>query len=180
MSVRKRRWTTAKGEKREAWLVDYRDSHGDRCSETFERKKDADARQAEIAVDLRAGVHVAHSKSETVGEASEDWLAASRELERSTVKQYREHVDYHIVPFIGGLKLSELNAPAVRRFELKLRDEGRSPAMVRKILRSLGSILSDAQELGNAQRNPVRELHRRRGQRGRGKEKRQKLKVGVD
>src|SRR5262245_21575797 len=103
MSVRKRIWKTAKGEKREAWLVDYRDANGDRCAETFERKKDADARQSEIKVDVRAGVHVAHSKSETVKEAAEDWLAASGELERSTVKQYLEHVNHHILPFIGGL-----------------------------------------------------------------------------
>lgn len=28
MSVRKRKWTTAKGVQREAWLVDYTDQHG--------------------------------------------------------------------------------------------------------------------------------------------------------
>ena len=44
MSVRKRRWTTSKGETKEAWLVDYFDQQGDRIIEIFERKKDADAR----------------------------------------------------------------------------------------------------------------------------------------
>ena len=43
MAVRKRTWTTAKGEPREAWVVDYRDRQGDRHIETFDRKKDADA-----------------------------------------------------------------------------------------------------------------------------------------
>ena len=183
MSVRKRSWITAKGERREAWVVDYRDADGDRSIETLAKKKDADARHAEIKVDVKAGVHVAHSKSETVKEAAADWLAASEGLERATVKQYREHVEQHIVPFIGNLKLSELNAPAVRRFEGRLREKGRSPAMVRKIIRSLGSILADAQELGNAAHNPVRELHRnRRRGKDRHVEKRQrgKLQVGVD
>ena len=49
MAVRKRTWTTAKGEQREAWIVDYRDRQGDRHIETFDRKKDADAKHAEVS-----------------------------------------------------------------------------------------------------------------------------------
>jgi integrase len=97
--------------------------------------------------------------------------------------QYRQQLDLHIAPLIGGLKLSELTAHRVRRFEDTLRDQGRSPVMIRKVLVGLGSLLADAQEQGLCARNPVRDL--RRGRR-RGKElhaeKRQKgkLKVGVD
>src|SRR6185369_6171399 len=59
----------------------------------------------------------------------------------------------------------------------------RSPAMVRKIRGSLGSILADAQERGLVARNVVRELRsRRREGKERRAERRQKgkLKVGVD
>jgi integrase len=130
-------------------------------------------------------VHVAPSQSVTVREAAESWITAGQAagLERSTIKQYREHVDQHIAPLIGRVKLSNLNAPTVRKFEDKLRAAGRSSAMVRKILTSLGSILADAQEQGLAARNAVRDLRRNRK---RGKEhhaeKRQKgkLKIGVD
>jgi hypothetical protein len=48
MAVRKRKWVTSKGEQREAWIVDYAD-HDGRHIETFERKKDADARHAAVA-----------------------------------------------------------------------------------------------------------------------------------
>ena len=185
MSVRKRKWITSKGEEREAWVVDYVDQTGQRHLQTFERKKDADARHAKVNVDVDAGVHVAPSKSITVREAGESWIRAAEaaELERSTVKQYREHVDQHIVPFIGPLKLSELSAQAVRKFEDRLRGEGRSQAMVRKIIGSLGSLLADAQEQGLAAHNAVRDLRRnRRRGKERNAEKRQrgKLKVGVD
>ena len=185
MSVRKRKWITSKGEGKEAWVVDYTDMQGDRHVETFAKKKDADARHAEVRVDVRAGVHVAPSKSITVTEAGKSWIRAAEaaELERSTVKQYREHVDQHIVPFIGRVKLSELSAQAVRKFEDRLRAEGRSPAMVRKIIGSLGSLLADAQEQGLAAYNAVRDLRRnRRRGKERNAEKRQrgKLKVGVD
>jgi integrase len=185
MSVRKRKWITRSGEDREAWVVDYLDQSGGRHIETFDRKKDADARHAEVKVDVKAGVHVASSKSVSVKEAGASWIKAGEAhgLERSTIKQYREHVDQHIVPFIGGLKLSDLSAQAVRKFEDRLREQKRSPAMIRKIIGSLGSLLADAQEQGLAARNPVRDLRRNRR---RGKElhaeRRQKgkLKIGID
>jgi integrase len=185
MSIRKRRWVTRSGEAREAWVVDYVDQNGDRHIETFSKKKDADARHAEVKVDVKAGVHVAPSKSVTVKEAADSWIKAAEAhgLERATIKQYREHVDQHITPFIGRAKLSELNAQAVRKFEDKLRQQGRSPAMLRKVIGSLGSLLADAQEQGLSARNPVRDLRRnRRRGKERDAERRQKgkLKVGVD
>src|ERR1700704_5767662 len=100
MSVRKRSWTTRSGEPREAWIVDYFDQDGDRHIETFERKKDADARHATVKVNVRQGVHTAPSKSITVAEASEGWIkrveAGGRQ--RATVREYRQHVDLHILP----------------------------------------------------------------------------------
>jgi integrase len=69
----------------------------------------------------------------------------------------------------------------VRGLEDKLRQDGRSPAMLRKILVSLGALLADAQERGLVARNVVRDI---RGRRARGKERqadrRGRLKVGVD
>jgi hypothetical protein len=37
MSVRMRKWTTAKGEAKEAWVVNYTDGSGVRRMKTFER-----------------------------------------------------------------------------------------------------------------------------------------------
>lgn len=184
MSVRKRIWKTKQGESREAWIVDYVDQDGARHIETFARKKEADARHSEVRVDVKAGVHIAASKSVSVREAGESWIkAAEAELERATVLQYRGHLDQHIAPFIGGLKLSDVTTQVVRKFEDMLRDKGRSPSMIRKVITSVGSLLADAQEQGNSAKNAVRELHRNR-RRGKNShaEKRQKgkLKVGVD
>ncbi len=185
MSVRKRQWVTRSGQEREAWVVDYVDQQGERHIETFSKKKDADARHSEVRVDVRAGAHIAPSKSVTVKEAAVSWINAAEAagLERSTTDQYRQHVDQHIVPFIGRMKLSELSAQTVRKLEDRLREEKRSAAMIRKVVGSFGSLLADAQEQGLSARNVVRDLRRNRR---RGKEhnaeKRQKgkLKVGVD
>ena len=184
MSVRKRKWTTRSGEEREAWVVDYL-QNGERHIETFTRKKDADARHAEVKVDVKTGVHVAPSKSPTLKQAAESWLEVSEAngLERTTLDQYRQHLKYHLEPFIGSSKLSDITPPVVRKLEGDLLKAGRSKAMVRKVLVSLGSILADAQEQGLAARNAVRELrHNRRRGKERHAEKREKgkLKVGVD
>ncbi|MGC1750675.1 MAG: site-specific integrase, partial [Pseudolabrys sp.] len=78
------------------------------------------------------------------------------------LEQYQQHLRLHIVPFMGRTKLSKLTAPAVRAFADKLREEGRSGTMVKYIIRSLGGLLSDAQERGLIVRNPVIELRGRR------------------
>src|SRR5215475_6443045 len=107
MSVRKREWTTRKGEPREAWIVDYVDQEGHRHIETFERKKDADAYHATVKVDVGKGVHTARSKSVTVAQAGADWIAyvETEGRERSTIAQYTDHVRLHINPALGVTKL---------------------------------------------------------------------------
>src|SRR5262249_22024118 len=70
----------------------------------------------------------------------------------------KQHLDLHIIPFIGATKLNKLTVPAVRTFETTLRTNGRSPALTRMVLSSLGALVGDAQERGLALRNPVRGL----------------------
>jgi len=80
-------------------------------------------------------------------------------------------------------KLSDLTVPMVRAFEDKLREEGRSPSMVKRARSFLSMLLSDAMERGLATRNVARGLssNRKRG-RERQAERRAKgrLKVGID
>jgi len=185
VSVRKRSWTNAKGEEKTAWVVDYADTKGKRRLKTFTKKKDADAFSATAKVEVREGVHVADSASVTIKKAADMWISSgeSAGLERSTINQRKRHLKIHIEPFIGATLLSRLTIPAVREFEDTLRSDGRSTAMVKKVLGSLGAILSDAQERGLATRNPVRDM---RGTRRKGKEKQAekrlkgRLKVGED
>jgi integrase len=195
MSVRKRVWVTRRGETKEAWVVDYADQHGRRHLKTFPRKKPADAFATTTKVQIRQGVHTADSESITVAAAGKLWIATAEKnrLERATIEGYRQHLDLHIAPYLGRVKLSQLSAPMVREFEDKLShgvpapgttdNNSRSSVMVRKIRGSLGALLADAQERGLVARNVVREL---RASRRRGKERRAerrqrgRLKVGVD
>jgi len=176
MSVRKRKWITSKGEAKEAWIVDYTDQTGDRHIETFERKKDADARHAVVNVDVDKGIHTAHSSSITVAEAAQDWIAyvELEGRERSTVAQYRQHIDLHINPRLGREKLAKLTTPRINAFRDDLLAK-LSRAMARKVLTSLKSLLRDAQRRGNVSQNVAADV--KIGATTRGK---RKLRAGVD
>jgi integrase len=92
--------------------------------------------------------------------------------------------EFHILPFLGRTKLLKLNGPAVCAFSDRLRAEARSGTMARYVIRSLGSLLSDAQERGLINRNPVHDLRSRRKGRNRksdGEDRRgNRLVIGVD
>lgn len=183
MSVRKREWTTPKGEAKSAWVVDYFDTAGKRRLKTFRLKKEADQFAATASVEVREGVHVADSASVTVEKAGQFWMASGEAagLERSSLNQRKRHLDLHIVPLIGQTLLSKLTVPAIRDFEDRLRAEGRSPAMIKKVIGSLGSILSDAQERGLTVRNSAKEMRgRRKGDKRHEGRHRARLRVGED
>jgi integrase len=184
MSVRRRKWTTASGEAREAWVVDYVDQHGRRLLKTFEKKKEADAFADSARAEVREGTHVGDSVSGTVAEAGAKWIASAEGagLERATLDQYRQHLRLHIEPFIGRTRLSRMTVPVVRDFEDKLRAAGRSHKLTRYVIRSLGALLSEAQEHGSIVRNPVRELtgKRRRAKDASRESRGGKLKIGMD
>jgi integrase len=199
LSVRPHTWETRKGETRKAYLVQYStaelDSRGKRKRHVkfFRTKKEAEAYEAQVRVDVSKGVHVPSSKSTTVAEAGKLWLAACDGLERATVDSYRNHLDLHIAPYLGGLKLSALTIAVVRDWQDKIRKgipapgeaegEARSADMIRRATISLGALIADAQECGLVATNVVRSLkaNRRRGKE-RQSERRQngKLVVGVD
>ena len=60
---------TRKGERKQAWIVDYFDQGGQRHIKTFERKREAEAEAANTRINMRAGVHT--SSKATVAEAGD-------------------------------------------------------------------------------------------------------------
>jgi integrase len=171
MSVRKRKWKTG-----EAWVVDYADPKG-RHMETFRLKKDADARWAQVKVNIRAGTHTAPNRSITVKEAADNWLkhAESEKLERSTLESYQQHVNKHIVPRIGDVKIANLTMPSVKAFADDLKLACNTKVMAKKVLQSLKAILKEAQSRGDVAQNVAAGVSIKVSKR-----EKQNLKVGED
>jgi integrase len=139
------------------WQAGYVDAAGERRFKMFERKADAQAWLVETSHDLSRGLHTPGSISPTVKVAAALWIKRCNEkkLEAMTIKGYEEHVDLHIVPFIGATKLVELTTPAASAFADQLRETGRSAAMIKKVVRSLGSIFKEARRRGLSSSAPT-------------------------
>jgi integrase len=189
MSVRKRTWKNRNGEIGEAWVVAYTDQNGKRHIKTFRKKKEADDYHGRVAVEVQDGVHTPDHASITVSKAGANWLAACEadKLERATLVEYRRHLVLHIVPFIGSVRLSKLTPAMVSDLRRKLltgapapgeeTGKARGAATVRKVMCSLGAILSEAQKDRLVHQNVAKSLGRDR--RGKAHQKR-RLEVGVD
>lgn len=147
-SIRKRIWQSG-GETKEAWVADYFDQQRERHLKTFERQKDAKAWLVTALGEVQRGVHTPENASITVAEAADLWLEKGKleKLEFSTLRQYRHHINLHIVPLIGNQKLAQLSTPTIESFRDALLRKG-SRAMARKVLASLKSILGEAQRRG--------------------------------
>jgi len=141
MSVRKREWTTRKGEDKEAWIVDTFDKDGVRHIQTFATKGEAEDHAAKTRINVKRGMHTAPSKSITVAEACDKWIkrVEADGKERSTVDQYRQHSKLHIIPRLGKIKLANLETK-VEDFREELLANLSRP-LARKVLVSLHQML---------------------------------------
>jgi integrase len=174
-TVRKRSWKSG-GEIKTAWIADYFDQGGKRHLKTFATKKAATGWLDTTRHEVKQGMHTPESTSITVAEAAALWIRRGEleKLERSTLNKHRNHVDLHIVPFLGATKLARLTAPAVEQFNDDLL--GRlSLAMAKKVLGSLKGILAESVRRGMVAQNSASTVRIR----ARGRDDR-KLAVGRD
>lgn len=166
-SVRKRTWTTAKGEKRTAWAVDFTDASGNRERRQFATKREADAFRVEIEGQLRAGTFRPEASKLTVQDVAQSYLehvdGRMKRGERFTrhhlatveghlfnyiapdPKRHADKPKSRVVAFdqgVGGVKLAQLTARVVGDFRNRLRDAGVSVVTTRKILSTLSAMLA--------------------------------------
>jgi integrase len=115
-------------------------------------------------VNIRKGVHTARSASKTVAAVGAMWIedCILEALERTTVKQYRSHVDLHLVPLLvgdderavrlGDVKLADLTTPFVQDVRTALLKK-LSRAMAKKTLVTFKTVLAYAQTKGFVAQN---------------------------
>jgi integrase len=170
-SIRKRKWKD-----KEAWVVDYTDQQGKRRLKTFRTKKEADAWSVTALHQISQGTHTAISASITVAQAADNWLnyLTGEGLERSTLRNYRQHVGAQIVPYLGREKLAKLTTPLINKYRDDLLSRV-SRITARKVLVSLKSIIKDAQRRGDVAQNVAAGVSVKLDSRDK-----RKLQVGID
>ena len=109
--------------------------------------------QATTAID--EGVYTEPSKM-TVGGWLDVWIKEyTGDLKPYTLKSYTGHVNNHIKPSLGAVKLSALNAPTMQAFINSLQREGLAPKSVKNNHGTLHKALQQAVELSYLRANPA-------------------------
>lgn len=142
-TITKREWTTARGEQRSAWVVRYADQDKKWRLKSFALKSEAKDWLTKAAHEISERRHVPESTAPTIGTAAESWIRRGEadQLERSTLRQRRQHVDLHILPLLGrDTKLTKLDLDAFRDELLRTR----SRALAKKVMTTLKGILKHA------------------------------------
>jgi integrase len=152
------------------WRIQWLDSYGIRRSDTFDTFDTARAalRRREIEVDeIRAGRSRPRSDM-TLRDASVDWIASRKPAETAApdvkrrrgrrVRDNQRHLDHHILPELGELRLPDVNAERVQKFIQQLEgkrtarkgeknagDDARTlkPATIANVIITLRKMLND-------------------------------------
>ena len=132
-------------------------------SATFDTRTEARAWLTARLAEVVSG-RVSDAGALTVGEYLQDWLGSlgMQQLEENTVAWYRSATIRHIIPALGGVKLSKLSAVQVESFLAEKAANGRldgtgglGPASVRRLQVTLHKALDAAVRKGMLPTNPV-------------------------
>ncbi|HUC63851.1 MAG TPA: hypothetical protein VMA53_00390 [Stellaceae bacterium] len=137
-----RRWNTASGEKREAWVVEWIDEDERRRRKELPTKKKADRHYDELietAKDRAANAGL--ETGATVAQAGEAWIEtvkspgrpnAKHPAERGTWRKYQEHLDKYIIPKIGSRVIDRFTVKDARTFQKDIATDPDIPDGMRK------------------------------------------------
>jgi integrase len=146
------------------WQVKWRED-GQQRSQTFDRKRDADLREAEIRRAKQLGPRALR---EVTARRDEITLRAftktgfrthSATLAAKTRRNYVWALEHHLGELLD-LPLVEIDVPRIAEHQLFLADHGRSVATIRGVIKHLSGILQVATEHGLIQGNPARAVRK--------------------
>ena len=129
----------------------------------FRTRKEAQAAMAKVMVSVEERSYVAPSKLSVREYLTKEWLPAIRSTIRpTTYRSYEQHVQFHIVPHIGSLRLEKVNGATLNALYAKLACQGKrdgkrglSPRTVHHVHTCLHRAFRDAVRWNRLFRNPV-------------------------
>lgn len=138
------------GRRRQKWHSGYR------------TKADAERARTELLGRLDQGTYVAPTKS-TLGEFLAEWLdTIETTVRESTADSYRRNVENHVIPRIGSVRLTSVDAGTLNGLYAEMLRSGRrdgrgglSPRTVRYVHTILHRAFKDAVRWGRLVRNPA-------------------------
>jgi integrase len=157
--------------RRNRWVIDFYDHHGKRHWETMvegSTKRQATERLREIEDQVKRRTYLPDSKIPLFSQVAQDWLEFKKTKVRvSTWNVLQGHVKNHFSEF-NDLKVNQVTIAGVEKWITKRELKGMNPATLKKVLTTLGQILSFAVRRRYTDFNPLKEAERPNG--GRKKE----------
>ncbi|WP_052434150.1 tyrosine-type recombinase/integrase [Streptacidiphilus melanogenes] len=104
------------------------------------------------------------SEGLTVGQWMEQWLTGRTNLRASTRRNYRSHLDLHLLPALGDIRLAELDTARIQAAFDQLAAPGPggtsavSPVGLHRVRAALRTILNAAVRAGLLEQNPARQV----------------------
>jgi integrase len=135
--------------------VDFRDSHGKRRWETYDTRKEADGALAKRIPELKRGAYRAPSEVPTFAAVAADWLEGKRNHRLSSYAQWQTHLDLHLLPTLGPLKVNQIQVRDIEALRDGRRRAGLAPTTVNKILTTVAAVFKFAIRRDLTERNPA-------------------------
>ncbi|HEY5472490.1 MAG TPA: tyrosine-type recombinase/integrase, partial [Candidatus Limnocylindrales bacterium] len=129
----------------------------------FATRKECQAAMNKLLVAVDQQAYTAPTKASVREYLTKEWLPAVKATIRpSTYNSYVQHVECHIAPHIGSLKLAKLTGSQVNALYAKLAESGKqdgrsglSPLTIHHVHACLHKACKDAVRWGHISRNPL-------------------------
>lgn len=153
--------------RRGRWCVDFRDQLGRRHFKFFETRKAADDHLSTVIKDVKTGRYRSPDELPTFETVAQRWLEGKRDHPASTFGYLRNHVDAHLVPAFGPLRIDRVTPQAIEAFRAAkwAAGAGLARGTVNQHLQTLSAILDYALALDYVTRNAGRLVRRVRRER---------------
>jgi integrase len=152
--------------RRDRWVIDFYDQHGKRRWETMPdgaTKKEAREKLREIEGKVKRRTYMPENRIPLFSKVARDWLEFKQTKVRvSTWEVYEGHLKNHFDEF-NNLKVNQVTIADVEKWITKREREKMNPSTLKKVLTTLGQILSFAVRRRYADYNPLREAERPNG-----------------
>jgi len=126
-------------------------------------KKKATEKLREVEDQLRRGIYLPDKKIPTFKQVAKDWVEFKKpNLRDSTWSVYEGHIRNHFDD-LNPVKINRITTAKVEKWITYQCDEEMNIGTIKKILVTLGQIMTYAARNGYIDHNPVREAERPRG-----------------
>jgi len=163
--------------RRNRWVIDFYDNQGKRQRQTLKKattKKKAREKLRELEDQLAKGVYIPDKKIPIFSEVTKEWLEYKKpNLRKSTWSVYDGYTRNHFHD-LDRIKINRITTANIEKFVTDRQKQGMHIKTLRRLIMTVGQIMSYAVRHRYISYNPIRDIERPQNQ---GKEKKQRIRI---